>query len=279
MPNSSPEYAITKPGMAHMPSRKRDKPMRTYGKRSISTPEPRGEPPSKRVRLGADEPAPDGNPLAPAQFESPTKDRVSGQVQKDHEGLVRSDQGEAPKPSSILSYFKPVPPRALAVSSIDTIELPRDPDPSRLSSSTNRPKRKPRLLGLRATSSPLSDAPEDPTDGRDDTSKSKGDGHDKGADRGSSKRDRSSPLCDGTDNRLNQTKRGTISDETKPGGTTKTKKAPAVQTTLNLSAQAAFAECKVCDTVWNPLYPDDVKYHSKRHATVMRAKRKQEDGL
>ncbi|PNY25844.1 Uncharacterized protein TCAP_04225 [Tolypocladium capitatum] len=275
MPNSSPEYAITKPGMAHKPSRKRDKPLRTYGRRSISTPEPRGEPPSKRVRLDADEPTQDGNTRKPPQSESSPRDQASGQAQKDHESSAQSVQGEAPKPSSIMSYFKPLPPRARAVPAED----PEEPDPSPLSSSAKRPKRRPRLLRLRATSSPLGDAPEDPAGGRDDAKGLERDGRGDEADGGGGGKGRGSPLRDGADNHLKRTKRGESLDEARPGGTTKTKRAPTVQTTLNLSAQAAFAECKVCDTVWNPLYPDDVRYHSKRHATVMRAKRKQEDGL
>lgn len=52
-----------------------------------------------------------------------------------------------------------------------------------------------------------------------------------------------------------------------------------VQTTLNISNQAPFSECKICDTVWNPLYPDDVKYHTKRHATHVRGKKKRQDAL
>ncbi|KAK8147962.1 hypothetical protein G3M48_000661 [Beauveria asiatica] len=68
MISSSPEYAMqvhiefafqllhailtphrTKPGVRPL-SRKRDKPLRTYGKRSTATPEPRSEPPAKRAR-------------------------------------------------------------------------------------------------------------------------------------------------------------------------------------------------------------------------------------
>lgn len=54
-------------------------------------------------------------------------------------------------------------------------------------------------------------------------------------------------------------------------------KLSTVQTTLNLSAQAAFSECKICNTVWNPLYPDDVKFHTKQHAAVLRARRKEKE--
>lgn len=263
--------------MVHILSRKRDKPLRTYGKRSVSTPEPRAEPPSKRVRLESDEPAQDGNTLASARPEPTPEDRAW--AQKDGQSSVPSVEGEARKHPSILSYFKPVAPPEHAVSSLNTTEDPEEPDPSPLSSTASRPKRKPRLLRLRATSSPPSDAPEDPAAAGEDTIKRRRDGRDEVDDGGNRKKGRGSPLRDGGDNRLNQTKGGKAPDATKPGGTARAKRAPTVQTTLNLSAQAAFAECKVCDTVWNPLYPDDVKYHSKRHATVMRAKRKQEDGL
>jgi len=41
-----------------------------------------------------------------------------------------------------------------------------------------------------------------------------------------------------------------------------------VQTTLNLSTKLPFKECKLCDTVYNPLHPADVKLHQVRHARV-----------
>lgn len=49
----------------------------------------------------------------------------------------------------------------------------------------------------------------------------------------------------------------------------KSKKKPTVvQTTLALAigGNAGMRECKVCDTVYNPLHPEDVKVHAKRHA-------------
>ncbi|PHH83063.1 hypothetical protein CDD82_3721 [Ophiocordyceps australis] len=67
--------------------------------------------------------------------------------------------------------------------------------------------------------------------------------------------------------------------KTKSAFQLKRSKVATVQTTLNLSTKAPFAECKVCDTVWNPLYPGDVKYHSRRHATVLRAMRRKQDDL
>jgi hypothetical protein len=54
---------------------------------------------------------------------------------------------------------------------------------------------------------------------------------------------------------------------------TRSKSAPTIQTTLNISAQPAFAECKICSIVYNPLHPNDVKLHSKRHAAVVKAKK------
>lgn len=54
----------------------------------------------------------------------------------------------------------------------------------------------------------------------------------------------------------------------------KRKPAPkqTVQTTLALAigGSAGMRECKVCDTVYNPYHPEDVKVHAKRHAGVVR---------
>jgi hypothetical protein len=57
------------------------------------------------------------------------------------------------------------------------------------------------------------------------------------------------------------------------------KPSSGVQTTINISSKASFSECKVCDTVWNPFYADDEKYHKKRHAAVLRAKKRKADAL
>mgnify|MGYP002348098939 CR=1 FL=1 len=63
-----------------------------------------------------------------------------------------------------------------------------------------------------------------------------------------------------------------------PTATTTTKAGLSVQTTLNISSQATFTECKRCNTVYNPLYPGDVRYHTKRHAAILRARRKKDEG-
>lgn len=63
-----------------------------------------------------------------------------------------------------------------------------------------------------------------------------------------------------------------------PQNKKKRKAAPkqTVQTTLALAigGNAGMRECKVCDTVYNPLHPEDVKVHAKRHAGVVRKERK-----
>lgn len=52
------------------------------------------------------------------------------------------------------------------------------------------------------------------------------------------------------------------------------KKKHTVQTTLSLAigGSAGMRECKVCDTVYNPFHPEDVKVHAKRHAGVLKSK-------
>jgi hypothetical protein len=44
-----------------------------------------------------------------------------------------------------------------------------------------------------------------------------------------------------------------------------------VQTTLNLSTKLPFKECKLCDTVYNPLHPADVKLHQEMHDRAVRS--------
>jgi len=72
-----------------------------------------------------------------------------------------------------------------------------------------------------------------------------------------------------------QPRRNSISNH-EDGKEKKLSRSNTVQMTLNISTQAAFSECKVCNTVWNPLHPGDVKFHLKQHAAVLRAKRKSE---
>lgn len=55
-----------------------------------------------------------------------------------------------------------------------------------------------------------------------------------------------------------------------PPATTSAKKpGRTIQTTLNLSTKQPFKECKLCDTVYNPLHAADVKLHQLRHARLL----------
>lgn len=59
------------------------------------------------------------------------------------------------------------------------------------------------------------------------------------------------------------------------------KRKDGVQTTLSLAigSSAGMRECKVCDTVYNPFHPEDVKVHSKRHAIAVKRERRSEEVL
>lgn len=64
--------------------------------------------------------------------------------------------------------------------------------------------------------------------------------------------------------------------ESRPPPPAATGKRPArtVQTTLNLSTKQPFKECKLCDTVFNPLHAADVRLHQARHARMVGGGRK-----
>ncbi|KAK2608072.1 hypothetical protein N8I77_006707 [Diaporthe amygdali] len=57
------------------------------------------------------------------------------------------------------------------------------------------------------------------------------------------------------------------------------KRKDGVQTTLSLSigSSAGMRECKLCDTVYNPFHPEDVKVHAKRHAVILKTERRAEE--
>lgn len=152
----------------------------------------------------------------------------------------KSPQSTPAAKHTILNYFKPVSPSpTLPKITKRKLEEPESPVPKAAAKHVGKRRR---LLSVRpstflATTNPSSDA--------DDESETP------------------LPLQEKGDTLHN---RGSSSSPPKKD----------VQTTLNISSQAAFSECKVCDTVWNPLYPDDVKYHTKRHAAQLRAVKKKE---
>lgn len=238
--------------------RKRDKPLRTYGKRSASTSttETRSEPPAKRIRV--DETPSISSRLPRNKSCTADDDAATSTVEQEAEAQTRAEQLRKP---SILNYFKRVPPIPTApptktVGDGGTLR-------ERTASPAVSGRRKPRLLRIRATSTPIDDSAAE-TDDKESVTNSTDVRH---------------PLTDQGGGLQNQQRESASPVDAKRKQGSKGKASPTVQTTLNISAQAAFSECKVCDTVWNPLYPDDVKYHSKRHAAVLRAKKRGVDEL
>ncbi|KAH0529269.1 hypothetical protein TsFJ059_004036 [Trichoderma semiorbis] len=267
MVSSSPEYSITKPGLHHH-QRKREKPLRTYG-RQTSTPEAQSEPPLKKQRLFAlkqqeekpispddssdDVPKPEDPAVAVASEAKTTQD---GPKQSKTETCAQS-----PKKSSILSYFKPAPQKPKDdPPSQSQDSQPEEPISPQESPKWKPSKRKPRLLKIKAT-----------THDTHNQSSQESDSHSR----------------DSLQNGKSNTTEPTLSSSTSPSpppGQKKPKpvsktRPPSIQTTLNISAQAAFSECKICNTVWNPLYPDDVKFHNKTHKAVLRAQKRKVDDL
>lgn len=266
MVNSSPEYAITKPGLRPL-SRKRDKPMRTYGRQATATPEPRSEPPTKRARTTyAVHEDKNVKPLgiAMSEVDAPIcipvyKAKPQPTAGEDQENQPPSKpEPNVPAKRSILNYFQPVTTHLTQVSPAKTnirpdaklaVEKKVEPAP--------RPRR--RLLRIRSNQSTNSDG-----------EATEGDEHN----------------CERERDKANEMVKGKVRPGCKrrlAGGSAATsdskrakRKHPCteVQTTLNISNKAPFSECTICDTVWNPLYPDDVKYHTKRHAAHLRTKKK-----
>ncbi|KAM0668327.1 hypothetical protein ACQRIU_001889 [Beauveria bassiana] len=288
MISSSPEYAMqvhikfaisapttiltphrTKPGVRPL-SRKRDKPLRTYGKRSTATPEPRSEPPAKRARTACT--VLDDKNIKPLGFI----------VHEDHEPTVLSvfkakpqptaEQGQGKQPlskpelnppakRSILNYFRPTthlipiePTKANTISGAGSVE-----------EKTDRPVAQPksRLLRIRLNQSIDRD---DETGQEQDHS-------------GMSEKYGPKDVMKGIPQPRSKRRLGGGGGSA-GSGCRRVRRKPSsteVQTTLNISNKAAFSECIICDTVWNPLYPDDVKYHTKRHAAHLKMKKKRED--
>ncbi|KKP06948.1 hypothetical protein THAR02_00928 [Trichoderma harzianum] len=262
-------FLRTKPGLHHHQRKREKKPLRTYG-RQTSAPEAQSEPPLKKQRLSALKQQ-DETPISPAHSseDAPKPDDAAVTVaseakttQDDRNQSKTETHAVPPKKRSILSYFKPAPQKPKD-------EPPSQPQDSQAEepiappeSSKRKPsKRKPRLLKIKATTH---DTPDQASQESDSYS-----------------------TRDSLQNGNSNTTETTLSSSTSPSpppGQKKPKslaktRPPSVQTTLNISAQAAFSECKICNTVWNPLYPDDVKFHNKTHKAVLRAQKRKVDDL
>ncbi|CAG7554748.1 unnamed protein product [Fusarium equiseti] len=240
-------------------SRPRAKPLRTYGKRSIRDDSPREQSLKKR-RIPSEEAPADTSAPKDTDTESPSLPKI---VAEDTQNTTETTVPNKPTKGSILSFFKPIPSSSTTASSPKSDEpRPGSTPPSSPPAPRIEARKKPRLLRFRATSLPALDG----ENSEDDTQPAEGakDEEESGA------KPARSALRESSLNRESSS-----NSDAKAGKKTKGKS--TVQTTLNLSSQAAFSECKVCNTVWNPLYPDDVKYHTKQHAAVLRARRKEKE--
>lgn len=259
----------TKPGVRPL-SRKRDKPLRTYGRQPTATPEPRSEPHAKRARtvhtvldernikllgITIPEDAPTTvTPIFKATHQTFANEGCENQPLSNAEPNV-------PAKRSILNYFKPV---SSHLKEIKPTVVNIFPDVEVAEEKEARPLRRParRLLRVRSN---------EPTD------------VEKKADPVQEEKYNISEGAQQEPRLLRKRTLGGGSGGSSPAAPSRrVRRKPIsteVQTTLNISNQAPFSECKVCDTVWNPLYPDDVKYHTKRHATHVRGGKKRQNAL
>lgn len=245
-------------------ARQRNKPLRTYGRRSVSTPELRGEPASKKRRTG-DGKSEDESEDTTAVLSLPEPPVKTQQIEGHGEQVTI-------KKGSILSYFRPITSSSRSATptldseklspAIDPPSSPPSSPPSLPTQPQTRTKR--RRLRIRAIQLPSSDPP-DPAVDEDGECLS---GTQRGLETRGEETEARKPLAALSEELDNH------GQERDPRNPKKRRSVPLVQTTLNLSAQAPFSECKVCDTVWNPVIPEDAKYHSRRHAAVLRARKK-----
>ncbi|KAH6896693.1 hypothetical protein B0T10DRAFT_162323 [Thelonectria olida] len=234
--------------------RTRTKILRTYGKRP-ATPDLENDGPSKKQRTS------DNDSISRRESRSPEKkDRPSTPKASAATTNTPPKQGLDIKKGSIMNFFRPIPQPSPVLSSpqIDKVEPGSTPPSSPPPASRAKTKRKPRLLKFRGNSLPRLDTNSDSEKSDQEPEKEE----DRGKEANEPSRD------------------GTLTNKAAPGlnlGRAKSRASPTVQTTLNISLQAAFDECKICNTVWNPLYPDDVKFHQKQHAAALRRKKKLEE--
>jgi hypothetical protein len=239
----------TKPG-----AQLHGKPVRTYGKRSAT--ESRGETAAKRVKTSyeTEQRLSDGNNSTTSSSIYPrsTPSTITG------ESYHSSDEDEEGTPGpkskgkgcSILSYFKPVQ-AATPISRSDATSVRSSMPPSPCQDRSRPPKRPRRMLRLRPA---VPSSPSQPEKAEEPVE---------------------TPACDKENTPAPEEEEETA----EPLKLSNSKPSSGVQTTINISSKASFSECKVCDTVWNPFYADDEKYHKKRHAAVLRAKKRKADAL
>ncbi|KAI0179821.1 hypothetical protein GGR52DRAFT_214630 [Hypoxylon sp. FL1284] len=244
-PNASNEKMVTS---------KPKRIIRTYSKRAASA--ETTEPSSKKRRIDNDT----------------SKDVSSESLRKTSTRQPSPDlpPSRGAKKGAITNYFKIIP----SVSS--STPPPSEPFSEPIESTDTPPSSQPmtyqqkKRRRLTTRIAPRS-ASEDPNTADSTAEESEKEGSNEAGSK-SSPMGPKSALSDTASDTLNQaapTKRKRL-DAGKRGRESK----PAVQTTLSLSNQErGFTECKVCNMLYNPLHKQDAKYHAKRHATILKAKK------
>lgn len=247
--------------------RKRDKMLRTYGRKGTTTPEARSSPTKKRVRFATEVQEQEIYKNEPPSACRRRPTRPDEDEEAPEATPTKSDAGTPSTPAkhTILNYFKPVSPSPTAAKAV---KRPREEiDESESPLPVSKPTKRRRLLSVRPSRF-LTDAPSSDAD-----DEGANDARRRAAAKTKTPKEESTPLQEGGEALHN---RRPLVDSA-PGDKKARKEATSqVQTTLNISSKGTITECKVCDTVWNPLYPDDVKYHTKRHAAHLRAATKKQ---
>lgn len=250
-------------------SGKRDTLLKTYGKRSASIAKIPEGPPTKR-RCTAENAQDDTrvDRLPDSEVDSVPSMTFSSSPAAMSEPKRAKTASEAKlQKSSILCYFQPIP-IDMPSKPAKTIEVAiLEDDHCQLESSpTYDRRRKTRLLRVR--SAPSSNGPTEPTTGIATTKTAT---LEPTLRRSRYKR----PLQDVNGNTTKQSSTRP-KDNLEPTRNLQPKSKAAVQMTLNISMTPAFSDCRLCDMIWNPLYPDDVKFHERRHRLALRKQRKEE---
>lgn len=237
----------TKKGMGPQ-SRKRDKVLRTYGKRSQPALCKSEEPPTKRRKSDPLE----SRPEAAASHDKPGTSTSHMSTNKERRPAIEPIESK----SSILGYFKRVEKQDVALP--EAQESDQESNKEDEVSSPKKPRRKARrILRLRTTNN---------------------DGDLRIDDQDLEKENARADTCANTNAEPRVTRKRKPLEATGDGESNRGRRRcppqQSVQTTLNISSKAAFEECKTCECLWNPLFPPDVQYHQRRHAAILRARAK-----
>ncbi|OLN97694.1 hypothetical protein CCHL11_09179, partial [Colletotrichum chlorophyti] len=186
--------------------------------------------------------------------------------------IAPSSSRNIPK-SSILSYFKPCRSSSTNDSS-DSLHTPKKLiDIQPCSPQVIKRMAEPRRLRLRP-STPILPATDISMASLGESNHANGGGGDQSAKRVLRTRTPRRSGLDMTDNST-LSQKPTHKERTEPSHKTppKLRQSSTIQTTINLSGKPTFIECELCRIVYNPLHPNDVKFHLKRHKKIEKSRK------